>query len=434
MASFADLPSDVHTVEIVFADNHGVLRGKRVPATRWNHVKDDGIAVSMAALIWGVRCELRDDCPVGGMETGYPDVTIRPLPQTLRVLPWRPGTVQVLGEVLDPTGTPSTLDPRAALHSVLDEFAGLGYTVKLALEMEFYLLDPATRKPHGTEVNCYAIDDGGFEEEILSVLRNQLLEYGVPIEASNIEYAPGQFEVNLHYQDARDAVDNGVRFRSAVKEIARRHGYLATFMGKPFDDLSGNGMHVHQSLWRDDVNAFRDDSADHGLSETALQYLAGLHAHIRELSLLGSPTANDFKRRQDNTFCPTTVTWGADNRTVAIRTITAGGGTRIEQRDAAADCNPYLAVAGQLAAGLAGIREGLTPPPPCKGDAYAEPTAARLPVGVPEASELLERSALARRAFPKDLLEVYVDTCRYEHRTVTAPVTDVERDRYLGVL
>ena len=433
MTSFADLPPGTHTVEVVITDNHGVLRGKRIPASRWDTVKDEGIALSVAALVWGARCELRDETPIGGMETGYPDVTVLPVPGTERALPWRPGTVQVLGQVLDTAGTPSSLDPRGALRSVLAEFAELGYTAKLALEMEFYLLDPGTRRPHETDVNCYAVDDGGFEEKILAPLRNQLLEFGVPVEASNIEYAPGQFEVNLRYEDALDAVDNGVRFRSAVKEIARQHGYLATFMGKPFDELSGSGMHVHQSLWKDGVNAFRDDAAEYRLSETALRYVAGLHANIRDLSLLGSPTANDFKRRQDNTFCPTTVSWGTDNRTVAIRAITAGGATRVEQRDAAADCNPYLAVAGQLAAGLSGIREGLTPPPPCTGDAYTEPTAVRLPTTVEESSTLLEQSALARRTFTKDLLDVYVDTCRYEYRMVTAPVTDVERNRYLGV-
>lgn len=428
-----EMPSDAHTVEVVIADNHGILRGKRVPASRWEEIRRDGVALSVASLIWGARCELYDDCPVGGMETGYPDVTLVPLEHTARPVPWRPGTVQVLAEVRSQEdGRPHVLDPRDALKTVLGRWADLGFEVKLALELEFYLLDPDTQRPHGREVNCYAVHDDPRTEEVVTEIRNQLLAFGVPIEASNPEYSPGQFEVNLRYESALDAVDNGVRFRSAVKEIAARNGYLATFMGKPFDELSGNGMHVHQSLWNDGRNAFRDDDAPFGLSTTAMQYVAGLYRGLRDLTLLGSPTVNDYKRRQDGTFCPTTTAWGTDNRTLAIRAITAGGSTRIEQRDAAADCNPYLAVAGQLVAGLSGVQEALTPPPPTEGDAYTEVGTQRLPTNVLEAALLLEQSSIAA-ALPKQLIDVYVSTCRFEHDQVTRRVTDIERDRYLGV-
>lgn len=428
-----ELPEDTHTVELLFTDNHGVLRGKSVPAKQWARVANEGIAVSSAALIWGVRCELRDTSPAGGMAEGFPDVQLVPLFDTLRPVPWRSGVVQFMCEIETMAGEASPLSARNALKAVLDRSTALGYEVKAATEMEFYLLDPATKRPLGTEVNCYGIaDSSGYSKAITNIQRS-LDDYGIPIEACNYEYAPGQFEINLRYENAMEACDHAVLLRGAVKELALDHGLLATFMGKPFGELSGSGMHVHQSLWRDGVNMFADGQHQR-LTQLGYHYLGGLQRRIRELTLFGSPTLNDYKRRKDNSFCPTRETWGYDNRTVALRVITAGNSVRIEQRDASADCNPYLLLAGQVAAGLEGIELGIDPPEACSGDSYTDTNTRSLPTTVLQAIDLLEASDFARTALPALLVDTHIDTSRWEYNLLTDDVSQLERDRYIGVL
>ena len=210
----------------------------------------------------------------------------------------------------------------------------------------------------------------------------------IPIEASNPEYSGGQVEVNIEYGPALAAADRATLMRSLVRVLARKAGMNVTFMAKPWTDEAGNGMHVHQSLWRDTRNAFSEGD---GLSQVARHYAAGLLSRIREYALLGSPTPNAYHRRSDHTFAPTRVCWGADNRTLAVRAITdRPKSTRLEQRDAAADCNVYLALAGQIAAGLEGVREHREPPPPAVGDAYAREDLPDLPRTFLNAYELLD--------------------------------------------
>lgn len=202
-------------------------------------------------------------------------------------------------------------------------------------------------------------------------------------------------------------------------------------MAKPFKE-TGNGLHLHQSLWRDGRNVFANDAR---LSEVGRHYLGGLYAHMAELTLLGTPTPNGMKRREPYSSCPTRLTWGGDNRTVALRVIEEGrdDSVRIEQRDAAADCNPYLVMAGQIAAGLRGVEQELEPGPPSQGDAYADETSPLLPATIEAAIAAVEASALVRDTFDPMLIEVLVGGSRYERAYLDTEVSDVERDRYLDV-
>jgi glutamine synthetase len=200
-------------------------------------------------------------------------------------------------------------------------------------------------------------------------------------------------------------------------------------MAKPFDDLSGSGVHIHHSLWHDGVNAFSDGGR---LSDTGRHYLGGLQRHMPALTLFGSPTPNAFKRRADYSFCPTTVTWGGDNRTVGIRVIEGDeDAVRIEQRDGSADCNPYLVIAAQIAAGLDGVERELEPGPRCDGDGYADVDAARLADSVPDAIAALRGADAPLDAFDPMLVETYIGFCANEHRSVVSRVSDIERQRYL---
>ena len=432
--SESQLPEGIHTVELVFADVFGVLRGKKVPANQWARAQKEGSHIPGAPLYWGVRCEVRDESPAGGIDEGFPDVTIKPDVSTLRTVPWRPGIAQVLCFVEDDDGNRSDLCPRNAFLNVLEEYEKEGLEPKVALEMEFYLLDRETFQPLSRAMNTYGIYDDSPYDAVLTDITKNLVDYGLPVESAIQELAPGQLEITLRYDGARKAVEDAIWMRSAVKELAAKHGYVATYMAKPFDGESGSGLHVHHSLWQGDKAVFDPAAGEEGLSPIAMNYLGGLQKRIGEFSLFGSWSLNDYKRREDFSFSPTRDSWGGDNRTVAIRVIESHGSFRFEQRDACATSNLYLAVAGQLAAGLDGIRNELQPAAKCEGNSYTDPNAVELPRTVQAAVEALRESELATEAFPKLLVDTYIDTVLWEYDQVTKPVSDLERNRYIGAL
>ncbi|MBN8868665.1 MAG: hypothetical protein J0H66_02145 [Solirubrobacterales bacterium] len=297
-----------------------------------------------------------------------------------------------LCRLLGPDGGLSPACTRSVLDRALGEAAGLGHEVIAAGEIECYLLDPEDRSPVYESIENYGIVAGAPYEGIMRQVR-ALGPAGVPVMASNPEYGGGQFEINLHHGPALAAMDAVALLRSYVGAIAARHGLLASFVAKPAPDLSGSGLHVHQSLWGPDGNMFWDGQ---GLSRAGRGYLAGLLNGIAELAPLGSSTTISYTRRTDGSFCPMNVSWGGDNRTLAVRVLDEDeNATRIEQRDAAADANPYLVLAGQLKAGLDGMTGNLEPPPETEGNAYANRDLPPLPRTLPDALDLFRGSDLA---------------------------------------
>lgn len=426
-----ELPDGVHTVELAIPDAAGVLRGKRVPASAWPSVARDGIHMASLIYTWTPRCEVRDDDEWLDPAKGWPDMHVLPMLEDLRQVPWRSGAAQVLCETFEEDGSEIPVSPRAVLKRVLERAASLGYEVKIGFEVEFYLLDAETRKPRHHDIQCYGLSRAAEYEDVLAPMRNQMVEFGIPVEASNTEYAPGQVEVNVRYDEAMKTADNAVLFRNAVKEIAAQYGYLASFMAKIDHEQSGSGLHLHHSLWRDGKNVFSDQGK---LSDIGRWYLGGLQNHMAEMTLFGSPTPNAYKRRQPYTFCPQNATWGHDNRTVALRVIDGDdSAVRIEQRDGSSDANPYLIMAAQIAAGLAGVEQQIEPPPPTDDDAYADTSADVLPETVPSAIEALSKSSLAHEVFGDLLVDVVSGIARNEHNFVNERVSDIERDRYLEV-
>lgn len=425
----SDLPEGVHTIELAVPDAYGVLRGKRVPASAWPEVLKSGFHMASIIYSWTPRCEVRDTDEWLPPGRGWPDMHVRPMVGTLRPVPWRPGAAIVLCDVTEEDGSELVVSPRRVLQGVLDRAQTMGFEVKIGFEIEFYLLDAVTRQPRHEDIQCYGMARGAEYEPVLAPIRNQLVEFGIPVEASNPEYAPGQFEVNLRYGEAMATADNAVLFRNAVREIAAQHGYLASFMAKIRKDQAGSGLHLHHSLWRDGRNAFADRG---GLSEVGRRYLGGLQQHMAELSLLGSPTPNAFKRRQPYSFCPLSASWGVDNRTTGLRVFEGSDNSiRIEQRDGSADANPYLIMAAQIAAGLAGLEHNLEPSAPQVGDAYEAPLGALLPTTVPQAADLLEQSELAAKVFGDKLVQVICGGARHEHVLINDEVSEIERARYL---
>jgi glutamine synthetase len=433
--SASSLPDGIHTVDVVISDINGLMRGKKVPASHWEHVAHHGLALGDVMWNWSPRCDIFDD---DVLATGVNDIEIVPDLSTLRSVPWRPGTAMVLCDAVRANGDVDTRSPRHALKQVIQRATDQNMTISCAFELEFYLLEPSTLRPRETDIQCYSPLRANLYEDVMAEIRNGLVAFGMHVEASNPEYAPGQFEINVRYDEALRTADHCMLFKYAVKDIAANHGWLASFMAKPFIDQSGCGLHVHQSIWRDGKNLFADSGK---LSPLGRNYLGGLQHNMRDLTLLGSPTPNAMRRRQAYSFCPMTDGWGVDNRTVGLRVIEGGdSAVRIEQRDGSSDANIYLVLAAQLSAGLDGIEQGLEPGPQCMGDEYAAGQGNPLPLTVLEAADALEKSELAMRTFDPAMVKALADIARYEHVQIhgngdelVADVGDAERERYAAV-
>lgn len=403
-------------VDVVWTDLVG--RSRIVRATR--DAADNGVLeVPLAELASGYA-----DTHVG-IETA----TLRLDPTSERQIPWDPDTSLVMADVLA-GDQPSPLCTRSFLRDVAAVAADRGITIRAAVELEFYLVDPASGRPVHSQIDNYGLSQVASEPAI-SDLRREMRAMGVGIEASNPEYAGGQFEINISHADLLDAADQAVLARMFSGSMAHRHGLMATFMPKPWTELSSSGIHVHQSLWRDGENLVYE--SEHALSSTGMSYLAGMLGSMQDLALLGSPTPNGFHRRADGSFAPTVIAWSTDNRTTAVRVIYGGpAATRIEHRDGAADCNLYLTMGAQVRAGLDGIERGSDPGPASTGNAYAQDLP-QLPRTFVEAYERLRDSELVGGLVPAELIAGYLDALAPEVEASITFSSDWERERYAEV-
>ena len=426
------LPEGTHTVVLGMGDMCGIMRGKRIPASHWNSICENGNAYSIAMFAIDMTCDVWDT-PYVNFDNGYPDFHMFPLTKP-SPLPWEPGVAMAFarGEGMDHQPVP--IDPRQALGRQVERAAAMGIDVQVGTELEFYLLDPETMQPRDQGIGVYGLDRAAELEHVLGPIRQQINEYGIPIEQSNPEYAAGQVEVNIRYGSALESADRVVEFRSLVKQLANAHGYKATFMAKPFFEESGNGFHTHYSLWKDGKNIVSDGGK---LSAIGRNFIGGLQKRMSEAAVCGSATVNGYRRRQPYTFCPINTAWGMDNRTVGIRVIEGSEtSTRIEKRDAGADCNPYLLLATDIAAGLDGIEQGLEPAEMEAGNAYESETAEPIPTDLGTAIQLARESDWLKDVIGDLQYEIYMQMCERElgfyEEYINGQVTQIERDRYMG--
>ncbi|ADP71382.1 glutamine synthetase catalytic region [Rhodomicrobium vannielii ATCC 17100] len=427
--SLLPLPEGTHTIVLGVGDVNGVMRGKRIPASNWATTCEDGKAICAAIFALDMTSDIWDT-PFCSFDNGYPDVHLFPLAAPPVAVPWEPGVAITLGRTETLDHKPVPIDPRVALLTQVERAARLGLTIEVGTELEFYLLDPETKRPKDKGISVYGIGRSAQFEPVLGPIRRHLEAIGIPIEQSNPEYAPGRVEVNIRHAGALTGADRVVLFRTAIKEIAALHGYLATFMAKPFIDQSGSGFHAHYSVWREGVNLFADGGR---LSRFGRSFLAGLERRIAESALAVSTTPNAFRRRRPYTFCPTNVSWGFDNRTIAFRVIEGKDHqVRIEKRDGSADANPYYLLAADIAAGLDGIEEGLElTSAPISSNAYEQPDLPPLPRDLPTAVRLARSSEFLRRVIGEDRLSILVRQAEREIDFLEAQVTPVETKRYL---
>jgi glutamine synthetase len=374
-------------------------------------------------------------------DSGYGDLTVTPDERTVRMLPWLDGTALVLGDLFDREGAPVAVSPRRILQRQVERAAERGLTVRCATELEFYLFrdsyeDAAARRwqgmtPHSSTIEDYQLLQTSREEYVLRRVRNEMRQARIPVEFSKGEAGRGQHEVNVTYAEPVETADRHLVFKSGVKEIAAQVGRAATFMAKWSMDEAGSSCHLHTSLWDADTDEplMWDEEGPGRLSKVGRQFLAGQLAAARQLAWCFAPYVNSYKRYVPDSWAPTAVVWGEDNRTCGFRVIGHGPGRRIESRVPGADVNPYLALAAAIAAGLHGIDHALDPGEPFTANAYAATDVERLPSTLPEAIVELEQSAIASEAFGDEVHHHLVNTARQEWAAANRAVTDWELAR-----
>ena len=422
------LPEGTHTVILGVGDLNGLMRGKRIPADQWPRICGSGNALAMSLFTMDMTCDVWET-PVVGFANGFPDCHIFPMHPPVAV-PWEPGVAMCFARAEGMDHGPLTVDPRQALLRQVERAAAIGIDLQVGTELEFYLLDPDTGRPRDKGNDCYGLARAAELEPVLGPMRRELAEMGIPIEQSNPEYAAGQVEVNIRYDSAMIAADRVVMFRSLVKQLAARHGLNATFMAKPFIDESGNGFHLHYSLWSEGKNIFADAGK---LNDRGRHFLGGMQQRMAEASICGAATVNAYRRRQPLSFCPVNASWGLDNRTVALRVIEGSdSAVRIEKRDAGADCNPYLLMAADIAAGLDGIEGKTEPTAITTGNAYEDDNAPTIPLDLADAISLARNSGWLRDVLGADQHEIWLQQAERELAFFNQQVTPFETARYLG--
>jgi glutamine synthetase len=445
--SFEDLKravkaGTVDTVIVAMVDMQGRLVGKRFHAQHFVESAYQETHACDYLLANDIDMEPVPGYAVASWDKGYGDFVLKPDLATLRRLPWLDGTALVLADVLGHDHRELGHSPRALLKAQVARLAAAKMRAFLASELEFYLFDEtyesalakryAGLKTAGAYIEDYHILQTTKEEAVMRAVRNGLQGAGIPVENSKGEWGPGQEEINVRYADALEMADRHVLLKNGIKEIAWAHGKCVTFMAKWNYALAGSSAHIHLSLWDNAgrKSLFFDNKAEHGMSALMRAFLAGQLKYARDITYFLAPYINSYKRFQVGTFAPTRIVWSRDNRTAGFRLCGEDSkATRIECRIGGADLNPYLAFAGLIAAGLAGVAEKLELPPPHVGDAYVEKKLPEVPKTLREASDALKRSKMLRAAFGDGVVDHYVHTAEWEQFEYDRRVTDWELTR-----
>jgi glutamine synthetase len=427
-------------------DVDGIFRGKYMGADKLASALAKGFGFCDVVLGWDSSDQLYDNVAFTGWHSAYPDAEVRLLPETLREIPFEGGTPLILGEF---AGRAEAVCPRALLRRILDRAAALGCRVDAAVEFEFFLFEETPQsvrdkgyrglKPITPGNFGYSMLRSGvnadFYEELWTVCEAMRIE----LEALHTETGPGVIEAAIRVDDALEAADKAALFKTVVKILAQRRGWMATFMAKWSRDWPGQSGHLHMSLVDAESgrSAFYEEGAEHSMSERMRWFVGGQQALMPELLAMAAPTVNSFTRLIPGFWAPTAATWGFENRTCALRVI--GGSPaaqRVEYRIAAADINPYVALAAAIGSGLWGIERRIEPDLAIAGNAYALDSAPEraLPSTLWEAAQRLRGSAAAGDLFGDEFVDHYAATREWEEREARKAVTDWQLARYFEII
>ncbi|MDP8248713.1 MAG: glutamine synthetase family protein [Candidatus Tritonobacter lacicola] len=424
----------VRFISLLFTDVLGQLKGFTITKDELEEALSGGMGFDGSSIEGFARIE-------------ESDMIAMPDPETFAILPWSSDnelTARMYCDILEPGGSPYAGDPRYALRRALKRAADMGYTYRVGPELEFFYFkddrSPAT------------LDSGGYFDLSLDTgteLRREtvcvLEELGVKVEYEHHEVAPSQHEIDLRYDEALRMADKTMTYRLVVKEVARRHGVYATFMPKPIIGENGSGMHVHQSLFKGSKNAFYDAGDEYNLSGVAKCFIAGLLKHAKEICAVTNQWVNSYKRLVPGYEAPVYISWARRNRSTMIRVPMYKPGkemaTRVELRSPDPACNPYLAFAVMLAAGLEGVEKGYELPSPVEEDVFKmsrrqqeEKGIEHLPGNLYAAIMEVERSDLVREALGDHIFEKFVENKKIEWDGYRVHVSKYELDKYLPVL
>ncbi len=427
---------DVRFVRLWFTDVLGYLKSVAVAPAELEGAFAEGIGFDGSAI-------------EGFARVYEADMLAKPDPSTFQILPWRgegPSTARMFCDIVMPDGSPSYADPRFVLKRTLSKAKELGFTFYTHPEVEFFLLKKNWKKGRRPK----PVDDAGYFDHVphgnshdfRRATITMLEAMGISVEFSHHEGAPGQNEIDLRYADALTTADNIMTFKTVVKEVALEQGVFASFMPKPLADQPGSGMHTHLSLFEGDRNAFHEAGAPYQLSKTGRQFIAGLLKHGAEITAVTNQWVNSYKRLWGGGEAPEYITWGHNNRSALIRIPmykpSKGQSTRVEMRSLDAACNPYLAFAVILNAGLKGIEEGYEVPPETEDDVWNLTDSERramgidpLPLSLGRALEVMERSELVAETLGEHVFDFFLRNKRAEWEDYRSQVTQFELDRYL---
>jgi len=424
----------VDVVRVSYPDLIGVDRGRDVLMGELGAAVEHGLAFCRAIYHTSPR---GDVVPVqGGLDAGLPDITVYPDLSTITPLPWEPGAAWCLGEAYAEDGEVAGESPRSVARRVASQLEAVGYGLTCGPELEFFVCEQGAdgqwRRYANDPGNVYVVGRKGDPQGLLLHMLRQLRDAGLRVTAANHEFSPGQFEINLGHSGLVDAADRSFRLKSAVQEIARLRGLLATFMAKPFNDEGGSGFHVHVSLGDDSgANVFGDPDGPDGLSVAGRHAIGGVLRHARALSALLNPTINSYKRFGPDTLAPWLIDWGLDNRSAMVRIPPERGpGARMEVRLGDATANPYLGMAAIGAAVLLGIQDKVEPPAKLEGYGYDPASADMLPMRLSDALDALEADTELADVLGRYFTTSFLQYKRNEVERFERYVTDWEFGEY----
>jgi glutamine synthetase len=436
---------DIAHVKVGVFDGDAILRGKYLSREKFLHALEHGMGFCDVVLGWDSNDQLFDNVKFTGWHTAYPDAMVRILPSTQRLIPYEPKTALFLAEF---SGSAEEVCPRATLRRVLARAHDLGFAVSAAAEFEFFMFDetPDSIREKGYR-QLKTMTPGYFGYSVLrssvhAELYQDLLDLsetmGFPIEGLHTETGPGVVEAALSYCEALEAADRAALFKTFVKVFAQRRGLMATFMAKWSQSLPGQSGHLHVSMKRlGGGSVFYDAKKPNQMSDEMRWFIGGQQALMPEVLAMVASTVNSYSRLVPGFWAPTSATWGVENRTTALRVIRGSASSqRVEYRIAAADINPYLALAAAIGSGLWGIEQRIEPDSPIVGNAYDQvhPAIRKLPSTLWDAAERLSHSAAARSLFGDAFVDHHAATRQWEEREFRRSVTDWELSRYFEII
>ncbi|HKL16646.1 MAG TPA: glutamine synthetase family protein [Balneolaceae bacterium] len=428
-------------------DIDGVLRGKTISKEKFLKSLEEGIGFCNVIFGWDVNDQVYDGSKVTGWHTGFPDSGATIDLSTYRTIPWNDDVPLFLAD-FHQSDELSDVCPRSLLKRIDERCRTAGFMPKFSSEYEWFnfretpqsLKEKNTSDPEPITPGMfgYSLLRSSQFHDFMTDITGQMNAFGVPVESLHTETGDGVYEACIEYSDIVESADRSVLFKNGVKEIAYRHGIVASFMAKWSDNFPGCGGHIHQSLWNSDENKnlFHSEETGSGLNPILEHYLAGQLHCLPHILPMYAPTVNSYKRFVSGSWASTTVSWGKENRTTALRVIRGGNSSsRLETRVPGADANPYLAMAAALASGLYGIKNKLTlDVPETTGNEYGNPESKSLASNLMDATSKMKSSKMARELFGDTFVDHFVYTREWEWNRFSQQVTDWELKRYFEII